>query len=139
MNAEKNLRIVQDMYAAFGRGDIAFVLDQIDDACDGFSVVSDARTGVPWHLGAGTKGKAGAVRYFEALAASVDHDVFEQRDFAAMGDHVYSTVRLVQRIRATGKTIEQPEVVHHFTFNRGKVVRCRVLEDTAATKAAFSG
>jgi ketosteroid isomerase-like protein len=138
MSAEKNLRIVQDMYAAFGRGDIGFVLDQIDEACDGFCVVSATQTGVPWHLDASTKGKAGAVRYFEALASSVDHKLFEQRDFAAMGDHVYVTVRLVQFVRSMGKTLEQPEAIHHFTFRNGKVVRCRVLEDTAATRAAFA-
>jgi ketosteroid isomerase-like protein len=138
MSAEKNLRIVQDMYAAFGRGDIGFILDQIDDECDGFCVVSAARTGVPWHLEPGAKGKAGAVRYFEALDSCVDHKAFEQRDFAATGDHVYATVRLVQTIRATGKTVEQPEAVHHFTFRNGKIVRCRVLEDTAATQAAFA-
>lgn len=137
MSAEKNLRTVQDMYAAFGRGDIGFVLEQIDDACDGFGVVSATETGVPWHVGTNVKGKGGAVRYFEALAP-VDHEVFEQRDFAAMGDHVYVTVRLVQRIRAAGTTLEQPEAVHHWTFENGKVVRCRVLEDTAATKAAFT-
>jgi ketosteroid isomerase-like protein len=138
MSAEQNLRIVQDMYAAFGRGDVAFVLEQIDDACDGFGVVSATATGVPWHLDLKTRGKAAAVRYFEALASSVDHVTFEQRDFAATGDHVYATVRLVQKIRATGKTLEQPEVVHHFTFRNGKVVRCRVSEDTALTGAAFA-
>ena len=138
MSAEKNLRVTQDMYAAFGRGDIGFVLEQIDDACDGFCVVSATKTAVPWHLDPGTKGKAGAVRYFEALASCVDHKLFEQRDFAAMGDHVYATVRLVQLVRATGKTLEQPEAVHHWTFKDGKVIRCRVLEDTAATSATFA-
>jgi ketosteroid isomerase-like protein len=137
MSAEKNLRIVQDMYAAFGRGDVGFVIDQIDDECDGFGVVSATSTGVPWHVGTDVKGKAGAMRYFESLAP-VDHKAFEQRDFAAMGDHVYVTVRLVQYIRAADKTFEQPEAVHHFTFRNGKVVRCRVLEDTAATKALFA-
>lgn len=138
MSAEKNLRIVQDMYAAFGRGDVGFVIEQIDDACDGFGVVSAAPTGVPWHVGTTTRGKAGAVRFFESLASSVDHKAFEQRDFAATGDHVYATVRLVQTIRATGHTIEQPEVVHHFTLRNGKVVRCRIFEDTAQTSAAFT-
>jgi ketosteroid isomerase-like protein len=137
MSAEKNLRIVQDMYAAFGRGDVGFVVEQIDDECDGFGVVSATETGVPWHVGTNVKGKAGAIRYFESLAA-LDHKVFEQRDFAAMGDHVYANVRLVQYVPATGKTLEQPEVVHHWTFKNGKVIRCRVLEDTAATKAAFA-
>jgi ketosteroid isomerase-like protein len=138
MSAEKNLRTVQDMYAAFGRGDLGFVLDQIDDTCEGFGVISSTKTGVPWHLDLSTKGRAAAVGYFEALGSSVDHTGFEQRDFAATGDHVYATVRLVQVNRATGKTIEQPEVIHHFTFRNGKVVRCRISEDTALTKAAFS-
>lgn len=138
MSAEKNLRIVQDMYAAFARGDVGFVLDQIDDECDGFGVISGTETNVPWHVDTKTKGKAGAVRYFEALASSVDHDAFEQRDLAATGDHVYATVRLVQTIRATGKKLEQPEVIHHFTFRNGKIVRCRVSEDTALTMFAFA-
>jgi ketosteroid isomerase-like protein len=86
-----------------------------------------------------SRGKGAAAAYFEALASCVDHKAFEQRDFAATGDHVYSTVRLVQYVRATGETIDQPEVVHHFTFKNGKVVRCRILEDTAATGAAFAG
>jgi ketosteroid isomerase-like protein len=139
MSAEKNLRIVQDMYAAFGRGDISFVLDCIDDDCDGWGVVSGTKTSVPWHVDLKLRGKAGAVRFFEALGSSVDHEQFEQRDFAASGDHVYVTVRLVQLIRATGKKLEQSEVVHHFTFKDGRVVRCRVLEDTALTRAAFAG
>jgi ketosteroid isomerase-like protein len=138
MSSEQNLRIVQDMYAAFGRGDVAFVLDQIDDACEGFGVISGTETGVPWHLDLKTRGKATATRYFEALAASVDHKAFEQKDFAATGDHVYSTVRLVMAIHATGKMLEQPEVIHHFTFRNGKVIRCRIGEDTALTKAAFA-
>lgn len=138
MSAEKNVRIVQDMYAAFGRGDINFVLEQIDDACDGWGVVSGTASGVPWHVDLKQRGKAGAIRFFEALGSTVDHQQFEQRDFASSGDHVYVTVRLVQHIRATGKTLEQPEVVHHFTFRNGKVIRCRVFEDTALTSAAFS-
>jgi ketosteroid isomerase-like protein len=138
MSAEKNLRIVQDMYAAFGRGDLAFVLAQIDDECEGFGVISGTATGVPWHLDLKTKGKAAAVHYFESLASCVDHQGFEQKDLAATGDHVYATVRLVQFIRASGKTLEQPELIHHFTFKNGKVVRCRIAEDTALTRAAFA-
>lgn len=50
MSAEKNLRLVQDMYAAFGRGDVQFVLEQIDDDCDGWGVVSSLKhSNVPWH------------------------------------------------------------------------------------------
>ena len=137
MSAEKNLRIVQDMYAAFGRGDVAFVIDHIDDACDGFGVVSETATGAPWNLPTNVKGKAGAARYFESLV-SIEHLAFEPRDFAATADQVYATLRLVLRDKKTGTTIEQPEVVHHFTFKNGKVARLRILEDTAGTRAAYA-
>ena len=50
----------------------------------------------------------------------------------------YATVRLVQLVRATGKTLEQVEVIHHFTFRNDKIVRCRIAEDTALTMAAFA-
>ena len=33
MNQEANVRIVQDLYAAFGRGDIAAVLAGLDPIC----------------------------------------------------------------------------------------------------------
>jgi uncharacterized protein len=114
------------------------VLEQIADECEDFSVISATQTGVPWHLQGKNRGKAAAARYFEALAASVDHELFEPRDFAATGDHVYATVRLVMRVHATGKTLELPEVMHHFTFANGRVVRCRASEDTAQTQAAFA-
>ena len=138
MSAEQNLRIVQDMYAAFGRGDVGFVLGQIADDCDDFCVISATDTGVPWHLQGKNRGKAAAARYFEALAATVDHELFEPRDFAATGEHVYATVRMRMRVRATGKAIELPEVMHHFTLRGGRVVRCRATEDTAQTRAAFT-
>lgn len=137
MSAEKNLRIVQDMYAAFGRGDLNFVLDQIAEDCDDFCVISGTQTGVPWHLQGQHRGRPAALRYFEALAANVEHELFEPRDFAATGDHVYATVRMVMRSRHTGKAFELPEVMHHFTFRDGKVVRCRATEDTAQTKAGY--
>lgn len=138
MSAEQNLRIVQEMYAAFGRGDVAFVLDKIDDDCDDFCVISGTSTGVPWHLqGKGNRGKAAAAAYFEALGKNVEHTIFEPRDFAATGDHVYATLRIQMRVLANGKTIEHPEVIHHFVIRNGKVVRCRTTEDTARTMAAF--
>ena len=138
MSAEQNLRIVQDMYAAFSRGDLDFVLEQIAPDCEDFCVISGTATGVPWHLQGKQRGKAAAAAFFAALAGSVEHTLFEQRDFAASGDHVYSTVRLVQRVLTTGELLEQPEVIHHFTFKNGKVIRCRIAEDTALTRTAFA-
>ena len=136
MSAEKNLAIVQDIYAAFGRGDLAAVLARISEQVGEFSVISGGPTQVPWH--GDTRGKAGAVRFFEKLLGAVEFRAFEPREYAASGDHVYATLRMLMQIRATGQLLELAEVVHHFTLQDGLVVRWRATEDTKHTDAAFS-
>ena len=137
MSSEKNIRLVQDIYAAFVRGDIRFMTDHIAEDCGDFSIISGASTAVPWHLNG--KGKSGAVRFFEAMGSTVEFTAFEPRDYASAGDHVYATLRMTLKIRATGEALELPEVIHRFTFREGKVVRWRGTEDTASTQAAFAG
>ena len=129
--SEQNLRIVQDMYAAFPRGDIAFILDRFAEELEDFGVLSTTSTGVPWHFKGRTK--ADVVRYFEALGGAIDTQVFEVRDYAAMGEHVYATLYMEAVVRATGKRFKFGEVIHHFTLRGGKVVRWSGSEDTALT------
>jgi ketosteroid isomerase-like protein len=136
MSAEKNLAIVQDIYAAFARGDIASVLARISDDAGEFSVISAEKTAVPWHLNG--RGKEGAVRFFETLNRAVEFRAFEPRDLAATGDHVYATLRMEMRVRATGDALELAEVMHHFTLKNGLVVRWRASEDTKHTHDAFA-
>jgi len=136
MSAEQNLVIVQDIYAAFARGDLAAVLAYVADDCGDFNVISAAPTRVPWHVN--TRGKSGAVRFFEALLGAVEFRAFEPRELAATGDHVYATLRMVMHVRATGRALELAEVVHHFTLKNGKVIRWRATEDTKHTDAAFA-
>lgn len=135
MSAEQNLAIVQDIYAAFARGDLPAVLARISERAGDFNVISAAPTRVPWHVN--TRGKAGAARFFDALLGAVEFREFEPRDYAATGAHVYATLRMVMQIRATGRLLELAEVVHHFTFEDGLVVRWRATEDTKQTDQAF--
>jgi uncharacterized protein len=135
MSAERNLQIVQDIYAAFTRGDLAFVLDRVHPECEAFSVISDAPTGVAWHRH--DRGRDGAKQFFDALLGAIEFRVFAPRDFAAMGDHVYITLHMECVIRATGAPLVLDECIHHFTFKDGRAVRWRASEDTACTAAAF--
>ena len=135
MSAENNIAIVQGCYAAFARGDIAHVLAQIAEDCAEFSVISATKTAVPWHLNG--RGKADAARFFEVMGKSVEYTSFEPRDYAASGDHVYATVSMQMRIRATGETVDLPEVIHHFVLKNGLVVRWRASEDTKQTHETF--
>jgi uncharacterized protein len=137
MSAEQNLTIVQDIYAAFARGDLQAVLAYVSDDCAEFSVMSAGETRVPWHLD--ERGKKGAARFFDALLGAVEFRAFEPRDYAAAGDHVYATLSMRMRIRATGELLELAEVVHRFTLRDGMVVRWRASEDTFQTHRAFAG
>jgi ketosteroid isomerase-like protein len=132
-NERQNLQIIQDCYAAFGRGDIAFVLDMFADELTDFGVISETPTGVPWHFRA--RDKAGVVRYFEMLGGALETRGFAATDLAAAGDHVYATVRQSVVVRANGKPLDLT-LIHRFTLRDGKIVAWRGSEDTAATRDA---
>ena len=63
-------------------------------------------------------------QYFEILA-------FESRDFVAEDDKVVVVVYEKARARATGKELEQ-EIVQIWTLRDGKIVHCKLCEDTYA-------
>ncbi len=136
MKSDKNIETVSAMYAAFGRGDLPFVLEQLADVgFEDWRVVSATATRVPWHKVFSSKRDVAG--YFEALAGSVDHVHFHPRDLASNGTQVYATVDLTLKVKATGKLIEMVDVVHVFTFKNDRIVKVRILEDTALSAAAF--
>ena len=136
MSAEKNITFVQDMYAAFARGDIAYVLARIPDDCAEFGVIAAGPSAVPWHLE--SRGKAGAARFFEALGGSVEYQAFEPRDYVASGDHVYVTIYHRMKVRATGELMELKETIHHIQFKDGELARWVCSEDTKASHDVFA-
>ena len=129
----------------FGRGDVGFVLAQIDDVCDGFCVVSGAPPpACPFrHTGAAlsAQGRRRAVlrgprRIWWSTSLS------EQRDFAATGEATSTPPSAsCSRSRADrARRSSSPRSSITSRYERaGKVVRCRVAEDTALTGAAFTG
>ena len=72
-----NKAFVQSLYAAFGRGDIPFILAHIDGSIEWISSCSAER--IPW--GGIRKGRAGAQSFFQALAEHLAFERFEPRDF----------------------------------------------------------
>lgn len=136
MSVEQNIAFVQDMYAAFARGDIAYVLENIPEDCAEFGVIAANKSAVPWHIE--SRGKAGAAKFFEALGGAVEYEVFEPRDYAASGDHVYVTIYHRMKVRATGAPIELKETIHHIQFKQGKLARWVCSEDTKASHEVFA-
>jgi len=133
--ADANTQIVQQIYAAFGRGDVAGIMQHVSDELRRFGVVCED-DGVPWHMQI-TK-KADVPRFFKALSDTMEFTRFEPRDFAEGGDHVYCTVSFDATFRRNGKTLTQDHSLHHFAFKNGKVVEWRGSEDTARVMAVFN-
>ena len=84
--SDKNIETVQQIYAAFSRGDVPGLMAHISEDLRHFGVVSEQKL-LPWHIQI-TK-KSDVPLLFQAIAESSDFTRFEPRDFAAGGDHVY--------------------------------------------------
>ena len=132
MTEQQNIAKLQEMYAAFGRGDIATLLDNVtDDVTWGVETVA---TDVPWY--SVRRGREGVAEFFDLLGREIEFTKFEPTTFAASGDEVVVSVDYDFRFRKNGKG--QPVgVMHRFRVRDGKVSSFRAYEDTAAIRAAW--
>jgi ketosteroid isomerase-like protein len=134
MNEQQNVEKLQQMYAAFGRGDIATLLENVtDDVTWG---VESVATDVPWY--SVRSGRDGVAEFFELLAKEVEFTKFEPTTFAASGDEVLVSVDYDFRFRKNGQGMPVG-VMHRFRIRDGKVSSFRAYEDTAAIQAAWVG
>lgn len=132
MSEQENVRLVQEIYDAFSRGDIATVLNFIDREAE---LEFEGPNAIPW---AGSwHGRDGWTKFFQTLGDNADEITVEMKPFAAQGDHVVSAGRYRARVRRTGRRIDSP-LVHLWTIRNGKVVMCRELTNTASEVAAFT-
>ncbi len=132
MQEAQNTKVVQDAYAAFGRGDIQAVLAQMDDQVT-WKPITGAGPHVP-HAGE-RHGKAQVAEFFAILGRSLTFDRFEPRDFIAQGDKVVALGNY--RGRAIGGKAFDSEWVMVFTLQNGRVVHFQEFTDSAAINAAF--
>ncbi len=135
MSEQENVQTVQDLYAAFDRGDIQAILDPLVEDVDwGFDNVANDE--VPWY---GISKGPEAVRddFFSPIAEEVDIQVFDRKEFIASGNHVAVTYNGEYTLKKNGKKVIH-QGMHFWTFDdNGKIVRYRGFEDTAALLAAW--
>jgi uncharacterized protein len=129
MGADDNIRTIQTVYEAFGRGDLAAILDAVSDDVDWATDTSSRAA--PWY-GVRT-GKAGVTAFFEAFGSSMEVVEFTPRTYAANDTDVLTVVRFRARARATGKACDM-NLHHYFVFGGGKITYYRGTEDTAQTE-----
>lgn len=130
----ENVDKLQQMYAAFGRGDIATILDNVTDDVEwGVETVA---TEVPWYRL--SRGRAGVAEFFEALGREVEFTKFQPTAFIPNGDEVIVQVDYDYRLRKNGKGAPVGSM-HKFRVRDGKVTSFRAYEDTAAVRSAWVG
>lgn len=132
MNENKNIQVIKDAYAAFGRGDLAGVLALVaDEGFESWGILSDSAKQAPWHMT--VRSKAGVTEYFDAVLGTMEPTRFEPRVFAASGDDVLVVLHHEYRVRKTGRMLVMRDNVHHFTVRGGLIVGWSGSEDTAHT------
>jgi uncharacterized protein len=135
--AAANRTAVEDIYAAFGRGDVPTILGHLaaDCAWEDWQSWFPQRRGVPW-LAAGT-GPAGAGAFFGVVAG------FEIHEFAVLdvvaGDRQVAVEIFIDATVPGGGRLRDEEL-HLWTFDdAGRVSRFRHYVDTAKHIAAADG
>src|SRR6476646_6234078 len=121
-----NIALVQSLYAAFGRGEIA-------------AIVKALSSDVDWTVNGQSKmypcfgrwtGPVEVQNFFKLVA---DHEAFTDfspNDFHAVGDLVFAFGHYAGTVRSTNKPFAC-DWLHVFTVKDGKVARFREFTDTA--------
>jgi ketosteroid isomerase-like protein len=127
----ENAKLIESLYAAFGRGDMRFILDHF--AADIELNGPDAPE-LPYR--GAYHGREGAQQYFERLLGALEITAFEPKNYVASGDDVMTTGLQSGKTRATGKSFRTPWAMH-FVVKNGQVAYARVYEDSGVTAAAL--
>lgn len=132
MSEVANTKVVQDAYAAFGRGDVQGILDRLDDGIV-WNGVYGAGAHVP--MSGERKGKAAVTEFFKQVASHVTFARFEPREFVANGDKVVTLGHYTAKTSA-GKDFDS-DFAMVFTLENGKVTAFQEFLNTAALNSAF--
>ena len=134
MNESENIQVLQDLYAAFGRGDMPGILNLLDENVDWYfnGRSSDIPFAGRW------QGHAKIVDFFSTVAQTCEVLEFGPNEIIPMGEHILSLGH--ERVRAkTTKRVFESDWAHIFTVRDGKIVKLREYYDTAAMAEAFIG
>jgi uncharacterized protein len=134
MSADDNIKTIAHVYEAFGRGDVATILDAVTDDVDW--AAEAASPAAPWY---GVRhGRDAVAGFFAAFGATMEVEEFTPVSMAANDTDVHTVVRFQARSRSTGRPAAM-NLHHFFRFRDGKVWYYRGTEDTAQVEKALRG
>jgi len=134
VSADDNIKTITQVYDAFGRGDVAAILDAVTDDVDWSAEA--ASTAAPWY---GVRhGRDAVAQFFTDFGSTMEVEEFTPVSFAANDTDVLTVVRFRARSRGTGRSAAM-DLHHYFKFRDGKIAYYRGTEDTAQTEAVLQG
>jgi hypothetical protein len=133
MSESDNIKIVQDAYGAFGRGDVPAMLANMSDDIDWHGVIG-VGPNVP--TGGPRRGKQQVAQFFKQVTDTVTFTKFEPQQFLAQGDTVVALGHYTGTVKTTGRGFSLDWVMV-FTMRGGKTIRFREYTDAAAVTAAY--
>ena len=131
MSENQNIKIVQNAYAFFGRGDIPSLLATLTADVEWTEPGEGLLPQAGVHRGPG-----GVKRFFEIVGETLEFSVFEPREFFAKDDRVIVLGRYQAKVKATGRPLHA-EWAMAFTFRAGKIAAFREFTDTANAALAY--
>lgn len=136
------LATIQELYAAFARGDLPALLGRLSPDVEWRANVDPALPGaarVPCY--APGRGREFVAGYFAKLGAGYEIHAFDLRSFlagGAEGREIAVRIEIDFTIRPTGRRI-RGEVIHHWMLNESdEVTRFNDFEDTLGFVQAWS-
>jgi uncharacterized protein len=129
VSEKDNVARIGKIYEAFGRGDVAAIVEQLSDDV---RWVTHLEPVVPW---AGDfSGKTNVPKFFQAIGNAVEVTAFAPREFVAQGDTVVSLGDFGCKVRATGKAVLTPWVFI-WKFREGRVSSYEQFHDPSMAAA----
>ncbi|RMG25621.1 MAG: hypothetical protein D6724_03620 [Armatimonadetes bacterium] len=130
-----HLQRVGAIYSAFGRGDVADILEHLAEDVDWEYGAS--ASDVPWLQN--RQGRQGAREFFASLAGMEIHH-FVVKDLLVSDDLVVALVDIDFTVRETGKRVVQVDEAHIWRFNEDGLVSrfCHRLDTLAHQRAIES-
>jgi uncharacterized protein len=132
--SQADVALIQSLYAAFGRGDIASIIAAV--APDIEWRLNGSRSDHP--LLGSWKGPQGVQAFFDELARIQDFSEFSPREFLSSGDRVFVLGHYASTIRKNGRKAAS-DWVHIFTVRNGKLAGFLEFTDTAEFARAWKG
>jgi ketosteroid isomerase-like protein len=131
--SKSNVDLVQQLYGAFGKGDIPTLMNSMSDD-------------IAWHSGGRAsdfpgfgprKGHAEVQDFFKIIAENNEFSHFTPREFYAAGDKVFVLGDYALTLRKSKKFAS--DWAHIFTIRDGKVTGFREFLDTALAAECYRG